>query len=385
MQRCSLLPSLYQNRMHARNAKTRNQRIAQLLGCAEADEIDQPLEFCSPFRKLAGKLSDCGSLPLIMQDVATGRIIHHKGRCNQRLCPLCSQMRSAELESVVREHVGNMDAQRLMTLTLAASEKPLKQQIEHLLDSFRRLRRRNEWKSHVTGGIAVVEITYHAKKDRWHPHLHIICDGEYWRQADLADEWMAVTGDSKICDIRAIHSKAAAAAYIAKYVAKSAMIADLPDARFRDYVEGTKGLRVAQTFGTLHGKRTKRPPIKRPEGMSFVCPADQLYRAKHCGEQRAARLWRAVGLILADRVPDGGAALLGRDEARHNILARKLRNWWTCTKDAYRDNTTRIVPPAPVSYRARDRAIRLRQVAITPPFDESDGPWFPPLAPGSKG
>src|SRR5690606_7248566 len=103
----------------------------------------------------------------------------------------------------------------------ASTDNPLAGELERLKACFRELRRGKPWKQHVQGGVAVVECTFNAKTQKWHPHLHIVFDGKYWAQPAIATEWERVTGDSKIVDVRFVRSKDQAAGYIAKYVSKS--------------------------------------------------------------------------------------------------------------------------------------------------------------------
>jgi hypothetical protein len=141
---------------------------------------------------------------------------------------------------------------RFVTLTLAKSEDDLGTRIDKLLKSFVMLRRREFWRRNVVGGLFVVETTRGANDSHWHVHLHVLVDGDYMAQAALKDEWEAVTGDSKIVDIRATHSREKAVAYVCKYISKGSDIGKWSDEVICDYAVGVHRRRLMGTFGKWH-------------------------------------------------------------------------------------------------------------------------------------
>lgn len=285
----------------------------------EADAAtDWPREDPHPARRLAGKLNACCQWPSIKADGDSGTLIYCPNRCNCRICPLCSRLRAAELQRRVADAIGRMDSPRMLTLTLAHASVPLADQITRIHACFRELRRRKAWKEHVRGGIAVLEITWNNRSQMWHVHIHILIDATYWRQAAIADHWLQVTGDSRIVDIRLCRSKAAAAQYVAKYVAKGIDLAHCPDRRIAEHALALSGVRIAQTFGSLHGTRLKAESTPRPKGVRDVIALDRLWSARADGDARAARLWRAIHLAVRERDPD---------PRRHKRLTQKIRDW----------------------------------------------------------
>lgn len=141
---------------------------------------------------------------------------------------------------------------RFVTLSVKATGLSLNQAMEKLYHSFRNLRRHQEWKRRVKGGIWCVEVTFNEHTGDWHPHLHIIVDGEYFPQTILSDCWLQATGDSPVADIRAVHDREGAARYLAKYAAKPARILELPDLKICEYAVAMEGKRCIHTFGNLH-------------------------------------------------------------------------------------------------------------------------------------
>jgi hypothetical protein len=147
-----------------------------------------------------------------------------------------------------------MDAPRFMTLTLKAQDRPLFLTIAALTASFKVLRETTEWKRHVRGGVYVIEVTRGADGRHWHAHIHVLCDGEFWHQRDLSRVWLRVTGNSPIVDIRAVHSRAAAASYVAKYVAKPTGQKEWSDAELCEFADAMHGRRMVHTFGTSYAE-----------------------------------------------------------------------------------------------------------------------------------
>ena len=144
------------------------------------------------------------------------------------------------------------DSLRFLTLTVRSNEKPLAEQLDDLYGWYRELRRRKAWKRHVRGAIATVEITRNEETGEWHPHLHVICDGEFWHQRDISIEWGEVTGGSTIVDIRRINKRSSVARYIAKYASKPANMDGWPPEAICEYAAGVHRRRMLITSGRMH-------------------------------------------------------------------------------------------------------------------------------------
>lgn len=289
----------WQTRFHRPHAQERRELVATLLRAADSEELDmaEPLEAASPSRKLAGKLCGCGKHPVIWRK-PDGRLVQTSARCRSRICPTCAPLRTRELETRVREAVRNIDDARLLTLTIAATADPLVDQIARLRSAFTKLRRRKEWKRHVKGGIAIFEVTWSKKLQRWHPHLHVVIDGVYWPQKQIANEWERATGDSRICDIRRVPSREVLVRYVAKYVSKSQTPGNLPDARMVEWCHAVHGLRMAQTFGSLHGRKVDCDETEKEGACELVVSMSKLAEACEDNCMRARRLMRALRLVL---------------------------------------------------------------------------------------
>lgn len=206
---------------------------------------------CAVGRKLAA----CCSTPLIISiDQGAGYFLAEQ-RCKSRVCPRCSRIRATRLAGRIADLVRRMDSPRFLTLTARSTDAPLADQVKAIRRSFATLRRRPAWKRNVSQGVYTVEITHNAKTGLWHPHLHAIIDGNYWPHRDLLDEWEAVVKDQAGVDIRAVHGITKLARYLASYVAKSCDLGRLGPDELAEWAVETHGLRLAQTFGRLHGHK----------------------------------------------------------------------------------------------------------------------------------
>lgn len=205
-------------------------------------------------RNRAWKLRDCCANPTIRQR-EDGSTFFSPARCRDRLCPLCAKCDARKTACRVKEAVSMWDTARHLTLTMQSNDKPLVEQIDELLASFRRLRQRRWWSDRVNGGIGTMEITFNATTKQWHPHIHVLLDGEYLPHAQLKTEWERVTCGSTIVHITAVHSRDDASTYIAKYVSKPSDIAKLDQQSAVELALALVGRRTVIAFGTAHGVR----------------------------------------------------------------------------------------------------------------------------------
>jgi len=223
-------------------------------------------------------------------------------RCHDRWCPACSAERARTLLARLREKL-DLTHCRFMTLTLRHSNTPLTAQIDRLYRSFALLRRRADFRAHITGGAAFFEAKISDKDGLWHPHLHVMIEGTWWAQKELVAAWYAITGDSTICDIRAIGDDDGTAKYVTKYVTKPAhdSVYRDPD-RFDELVSALNGRRLCMTFGSWRGFKLNETPDDPTEWHAVAPLADLAARAKSgdADAQRfmcaAARKWPLLAL-----------------------------------------------------------------------------------------
>jgi hypothetical protein len=95
-----------------------------------------------------------------------------------------------------------------------------------------------------------------SKAGKWHVHAHIVAESKYLPQHELSAEWLAVTGDSPVVDVRMINNVEAAASYVAKYGSKAFDSGLLRQPKILAEVIGAlKGARLCTTFGAWRGAK----------------------------------------------------------------------------------------------------------------------------------
>lgn len=173
--------------------------------------------------RLHSELTQCASY-LVFNDYYTVdqlRLIKAHTCKKHLLCPFCAMRRAGKyvaknipkIEQVLSENPALIPV--MITLTVKNGPS-LTERFNHLRRAEKRLKRaalncRNgqKWSefARVQGAIAAYEFT---KKDEgdWHPHIHILAlVDSYIDQDGLSGEWLKITGDSFIVDIRKIRGK----------------------------------------------------------------------------------------------------------------------------------------------------------------------------------
>lgn len=353
-----------QTQMHRPFAKTRDRTIAALLQATEGEEspgwdIEQVHA-----DKVAKKLCECGRYAAMYQDPTDGELIQSQARCKSRLCPRCNAMRSAQLQGNIEEHLEKLNSPRMLTLTLKHSRDPLKDQLKHLYESYRRLRRSKQYKAKIKGGVAVCEVTYNPADEQWHPHLHVLVDGEFWRQADISQAWEKASNGSKIVDIRMIHDRSKAGRYVAKYVAKIGDVDGIPTEKIPELALALHGLRMVQTSGSLYGSTHNKKPEARDEPLEYVAHLGPLADAAADGDDEAKRVVETLREAIHCKRPADADRLDPEDEQLCRQAAQQLRNWWHDQTENI-NNGTRPHPENPGRIdRPPDRAKRLWQEPV---------------------
>lgn len=203
-------------------------------------------------RNRLDRFANCGSQCVAEYSPSENRIRFVANYCHDRLCLPCAAARSAAIAANLTEFLAHKPF-TFLTLTLRHSRTPLKDQIDRLYRSFAILRSRTFWKSHVQGGVAVLEVKVSERDGLWHVHLHCALHASFIPQRQLSEAWHAITGDSSIVDVRRVNDHGEAARYIAKYAAKGTDSAtySLPD-KLAEYISSIRGRRLINAFGTFH-------------------------------------------------------------------------------------------------------------------------------------
>jgi hypothetical protein len=227
--------------------------------------------------------------------------------CHNRHCEPCMKAKSTLIVNNLRAELKNRDQAdfRFITLTLKHDKAtPLKAQIKRLYACYNKLRKSPLWKRSQKGGVATLEVkwvepgeypgkggsTCHSEGG-WHPHLHIISQGQYLSTYDLSDQWYAITGDSYMVDVRFMSRDKDVAFYVGKYVTKGTNDAVWSKpTRAAEWVKAVKGVRMAATFGNWRGIKLLAKAKEEPGTWEFVASLSSLVRRMHAGEQHALHL-----------------------------------------------------------------------------------------------
>jgi hypothetical protein len=164
--------------------------------------------------------------------------------------------------------------------------------------------RRIPWDELVRGGFYGVDIKQKGP-DEYNVHLHVLADAAYIPQAALSAVWEDVTGDAPVVDVRRIYGRdgetiESAVAETVAYACKPPEFEEPEDAAA--FAAETKGERMVQPFGTLHGNVPKRPP-------QLLCERCEQTPAWWNYVDVVNERLETVGMVHGedgDRPPDGG-------------------------------------------------------------------------------
>ena len=196
----------------------------------------------------------CGSMTRVEYSLTADDFRAKGSYCHDRFCVPCAREKAARTMRALLAACADKTGLRFVTLTLRHRRAPLAEVLRRLRECFALLRRRKWWLEHVRGGVAILEVKL-SKHGLWHPHLHIITEGKFMPQQELAAQWLAVTGDSSVVDVRAIDAGPNGAHQIGKYVTKyvtkpcSSDIESDP-ALLDEFILALKGQRQYDRFGT---------------------------------------------------------------------------------------------------------------------------------------
>lgn len=258
----------------------RRQLLSKLPHCEISDEHKK-------------RFTDCGSRAWVQWSPSTDKYRVRATTCKLRWCPACRQTASIQTRRWLNEALKDITPNewKLITFTVKHSNDDLSRQISFLRKSFRRLRQRKFWREHVTGGIMVLEINYNEDKQQWHPHLHILARASYMAQKELSNQWLQVTRNSMIVDIRAIYKAEFAINYVCKYITKPPPPAVLKTPkRIDEYVTSIHGARLIQKFGDLPKLVPEQEEPDYPTDWEPISPLIDVLRRCKRGDRQAAQI-----------------------------------------------------------------------------------------------
>lgn len=220
--------------------------------------------------------------------------------CHDRFCKPCSRTRAHVIADNIA-HIAPTNNLRFLTLTLPAPNITLVQTIDTIFKAFRRLRRGTGWQRNVHGGAAFLETKWNDATDRWHTHLHVMIEGDYYPQKQLKDEWTAATGGANIVHITRIRDRRMTLRYVTKYGTKAIDTTTLryPD-KLLEAIHALRGRRLVLTFGAWRGLRTK--PKQATTDWEDIAPLSAILRQAATNDPDALYVLGKLGYSDGHRV-----------------------------------------------------------------------------------
>ncbi len=218
------------------------------------------------------RFESCCERAFVLRNTLNNRVRLTLETCGSRHCPKCGRKYRSTIADRISNTIGRVrpNVWRFITLTLGHSDKSLSDQLDHLQNSFRRLRQTSLWQSTQLKGYGIMEVTFNHSSERWHPHLHILSRGNYLPQRSLTAQWLKCSGGSSITDIRKVSSSPRAAQYVAKYLGKlpNLLKCKSPGARSVEFLSALRNRKMLIPWGS------PVIPEHEPPGIDVEVPAD---------------------------------------------------------------------------------------------------------------
>jgi len=235
------------------------------------------------------RFARCGANCWIERSPCTDRVRVRANFCHDRWCQPCANARSLVIAENLRQALTD-EPHRHVVLTLRHSPIPLAKQVDRLYSCFRRLRSSRLWGESTAGGAVFLEVKI-GRDGAWHPHLHVVSQGQYIPQSALSAEWLSITGDSDNVWIELIRDGEKLRRYITKYASKPlepGIVNDL--VKLDELIRALHGRRLCSTFGSWRGIALEGR-LEDADDWQPVCQLIDLVRAKAAGEPWAVALW----------------------------------------------------------------------------------------------
>jgi hypothetical protein len=238
------------------------------------------------------RFEECGSQCTVEWSASLQKHRCRANYCKCKHCEPCMRSKANRIANNLRKKLeDNPDGRyRFITLTLKHNDAPLIEQVHRLYAAFKKLRTQKLWKQSQRGGAYTLEVKWNDKTRHWHPHLHIVSEGDFLRQQQLSDAWFAATGDSPVVDIRLLNNGRDAAHYVSKYVTKGTSSTVWTDPEVAtEWIVATKGLRICATFGSWRGFKLTAVTDDADDWEPVASLLSLVQRAR-AGEQHATNL-----------------------------------------------------------------------------------------------
>ena len=227
--------------------------------------------------KLAAKLSNCADFLIFKRYLTVDEVrLHAANFCKKHLlCPFCAMRRGTKYLQAYKNRLDVVLQENpkirafMVTLTVKDGEN-LSERFAHLRSALKKYRqqRRNALKGQrfvefakALGGVHSIEIKRGKNSGLWHPHVHMIwlCE-DVPNASQLSREWLDLTGDSYIVDVREFYGESVVDGFLEvfKYALK---FSDMELSDNWEAYQLLKEKRLVDNFGLLRG-------VKVPEELT---------------------------------------------------------------------------------------------------------------------
>lgn len=241
-------------------------------------------------RKLAGQVEHCGEYLVFRHYFTVAQVRLHAAQfCKKHtLCQLCAIRRGAKSLEAYMPRYEAIRAQRpdlrpyLVTLTVKDGPD-LGERFKHLHQAQRELWKRKQRAGEAgrnrapssLGGVEAAVWSYEVKRGGgsglWHPHLHMAALAAVQPDARaLSAEWLAITGDSFIVDVRPIDTASPQGGFaeVFKYALK---FSDMDPADTVRAFQVLRGRRLLGSAGLFRGIEVPDSLTDEPlDGLPYV-------------------------------------------------------------------------------------------------------------------
>lgn len=251
---------------------------------------------------MAAKVQGCGDY-LIFRHYFTLDLVklHGASLCRKHLlCPLCAIRRGSKTLAAYLQRWEIIHAENaalkpyLVTLTVKDGDD-LKERFNHLAKSQHELwKRKKRGRGSVLDGVVGAVWSYEIKRGKnsgsWHPHLHMIALAENSPdQAALSAEWLNITGDSFIVDVRPISQDDPASGFIEVFKYAVKFSDQVPEDTVHAWVT-LAGKRLIASSGCFRGVEVPENLLDDSEGLEGLPYVALFYRYMPAGFSLTGRL-----------------------------------------------------------------------------------------------
>lgn len=215
------------------------------------------------------RVQECGKFATVERRQDNGQLRIRGSKCKHRFCKRCASAVSlnvadnlARMISLARRRCSHI------VLTLKHNDDGLDANRQRLYKCFKKLRSSKLWKKSVNGGAAFCQMHKSLGDGRWHVHFHLVVEHRYIPQAELAELWLKITGDSNNVYIERVDLVPAIVKEVTRYVSSPIDKTTAQDVNaLAEALTTCRGARLCFPFGSwrghpLHARAPEDPSIE---------------------------------------------------------------------------------------------------------------------------